>query len=484
MNVRAAFVIAAAGALVALSSIAVGQVTSPPSKPTDVRGTVEFAQEPFTLDSVGLTMYLPLGSTAESGSMPGKATVCIKSGDIWLANIQTPRTSNPDLNPSKVLEELVRQVLKQTGEVFERGRPDRPIGFRGKMLVPAETRILHDRAAEAAYIHIPGEGSNVAMIKGFYVFQLSATQFVTFELITTEPSLTVAQREFEAMVANAVFQDPAKADADRATAIQTGLKIMERVPEATLREIVDANSERWERLYRPDPTGRKSDDEEIGYRRVKMSLGRRGDLEPNRKKAGAGDRQQGFVVNLDARFIDRTGKEPRMIDSVAVYFLSFDRESEAWSVRNAIRAGASVEVTSEIGAREGTSMSVEVIPAKGTGRTIRPIIQGEGYLSRVESLMLPQMMLRAGITAEAGFYTYQSESGTIRLRRDHLEQPIDRPGMWRLSTKLTDSLVPQVSVYNAKFDLVRSDLPRGVVSEPITYDELVSLWQRKGLPIN
>ncbi len=488
MNVRAAFLVAAAGALVALSTTAsLGQATTPPPETkTEVRGTVEFAQDPFRLDSVGLTMFLPLGCTAESSSMPGKSTVCVKSGDVWIANIQTPRMNNDTLTAATVLEGLADQVLKKTGEVFERGRPDRPVGYRGKTIGKAETRIINNRRAEVAYLHLPGEGANVAMIRGFYVFQITTTQFVTFELITPEPSLAVAQREFEAMVATSVFEDPAKADADRATAIQTGIKVMERVPEATLREIVAANPENWERLFRPAPTGARSDDEEVGYRRVRTSIGRRGDLDPSRKKVGAGDRQQGYVVALDARFLDRTAKDLRIIDSQALYFMSFDRESESWNVSNAIRSGTSVDVFREIGGRHGPAMTVEVIPPKGAGRTVRPVIQGEGagYISRVESMLLPQIMLRAGITADAGFHAYQSESETIRLRRDTLEQPIDRPGMWRVTTKLSDSVVPTVSVYNAKFDLIRTDLPRGVVAEPITLDDLKDLWQGKGLPMN
>ncbi|GJQ28442.1 MAG: hypothetical protein HBSAPP03_03260 [Phycisphaerae bacterium] len=474
-----------ASASLALTAFSFAQVPStPPSLPPDAQGTVEFEQEPFRLDAVGLTLFLPLGSTAEAGTMPGKTTVRVKPADnAWIANIQNPRTSNQDLTASKVLEDMVTQLLKQSGEVYERGRPDRPLGYRGVVLLPSETRVIDGRPAQRAYVKLPAEGSSAAIVRGYYVFQLSPAQFVTFELITTEPALTNARRDFEAMVSSARFEDPAKANADRSTAIQTGQKILQRISETTMREIVEAAPERWERLFRPSPTGAKKDDEEIGYRRVRASIGRRGDLDPTRKNPGPGDRQPGYVVRLDARYLDKSGGVARTIDSQAIYFLTFDRESEAWNVRNAIRAGTTTDVVSEIGARQGASMTVEITPAKGAGRTVRPLIQGDGYISRVESMLLPQIMMRAGITAEAGFYAYQSESETIRLRRDILEQPIDRPGMWRLITRFSETQPPQTSVYNAAFDLIRSELPRGVVAEPITLEELGALWRAKGLPM-
>jgi hypothetical protein len=469
----------------ALPPVSIAQPVEHP-KPPPVRGAVEFDESPFQLDSVGLTMLLPLGARAEgSSSLNGKAAIRIQSADnTWFANLQTPRTSNLTLTSAQVLDDLVTQVLKQSGEIYEAGKPGNLLGYRGRVHVPRETVIINGRTAERAYVWLPGESNNPAFIRGYFVFQLSPSQYVTFELITTEPAFLTARREFEAMVTTASFEDPVKANADRAAAIRTGLKVFERVDETFLRQIIESQPERWERLFRPSPTGSRADDTEIGYRRIRTSIGRRADIDPSRKGTGPGDRQPGFVVAIDARYLDRQGDKTRIVDSQGIFYLSFDRTSEAWNVRNAIRDGKQTSVVSEIGARQDQTMSVEIIPLSGSGRSIRPILQGEGYISRVEALLLPQILIRAGITAEAGFYTYFSEKESVRLRRDLLEQPPERPGMWRITTRMPEALTPQVSIYNAKGELVHAELPRGVVAEPITLPELVSLWRSKNLPMD
>lgn len=458
------------------------------NQPSGVSGTIEFEEESFRLDSIGMEMFLPLGATAESGGVGGRVTATIKHpGGTWLVNITTPRTANPDVTTAHAMDEVVTQVLKSTGEIYDRTRPGEVIGYRGRVIVPRTSLTINGQPAERAYVLLPPEGNQPGVVRGYTIFRLTPQQFVTFELITTEPALTTARRESEGMIGTATFVDPAKVSTARAAAIQTGLKVFERVTPETLREIVEAMPERWERLYRPSPTGARADDEEVGYRRVRAGVGRRGDLDPNKKTIGPGDREPGYVIRMDARWLDRSregGSKPRVVDSQSIFFLSLDRTREAWSVRNAIREGTGVGVASELGVRDGRAMSVELNAPGQTARTIRPVIQGEGYVSRLESLLLPQILIRAGITADMGFYVYQSDRETIRLRRDVLEEAPDRPGLWRLTTRLNDQTRPQISLYNAQGALVRAELPRGIIAEPISLDALVSLWRSKNLPMD
>ncbi|MDX2132419.1 MAG: hypothetical protein SFY69_10240 [Planctomycetota bacterium] len=483
--------LACACTLLALGGPALAQravPNTPPTAPAGVTGTVEFDDEAFRLDSVGLEMLLPMGSKAESGSVGGRVTATIKPEDgTWLVNITTPRTANPEVTAAHAMDEVVTQILKTSGEVYDRTKPGQVVGYRGTIIVPRSTVEINGMPAERAYVLMPPEGGSPAVVRGYTIFRLTPQQFVTFELITTEPVLAGARRESEGMIGTATFEDPAKVGNARAAAIKTGLKVFERTTPDVLREIVEAMPERWERLYRPSPTGAKADEEEVGYRRVRCALGRRGELDPTKKHTGAGDREQGFVVRMDARWLDRpneAGAKPRIVDSQSIFFLSLDREREGWSVRNVVRDGDRVIQASELGVRDGGTMQVEVETPGQPPRTVRPVIQGEGYVSRLESLLLPQILVRAGITADMAFYVYQSDRETIRLRRDLLEQPADRPGLWRLTTRLHDQSRPQVSEYNERGALVRAELPRGTVAEPISLDELVSLWRRKGLPMD
>ena len=107
----------------------------------------------------------------------------------------------------------------------------------------------------------------------------------------------------------------------------------------------------------------------------------------------------------------------------------------------------------------------------------------DGYISRVEATILPYLLLKAAIPTDYGFYTYQSDEWTVCYRRDTLEQPADRPGLWKLTTKLSDKKPPMVSYYNGKGDLMYSEMPDGVVWEPTTLEKITELWKSKNLPM-
>ncbi len=156
---------------------------------------------------------------------------------------------------------------------------------------------------------------------------------------------------------------------------------------------------------------------------------------------------------------------------------------EAWTVKNAFRKDGKTDVLSEIGARTGKSMVVNI---EGTGRpqrTITPVFQGDGYISAVEAWMLPQLLLKAGVTTDFAFYTYRSEVGGITMRRDTLAQPADKPGLWVLTSRLSDDKRPQISYFNGKGELIRTEMVDGSIWEPITKDALVQLWTTKNLPM-
>ena len=147
------------------------------------------------------------------------------------------------------------------------------------------------------------------------------------------------------------------------------------------------------------------------------------------------------------------------------------------------QAAYDTAVATEIGARNGMSMVVRI---EGNGvpqKTIQPVFQSDGYISRVEAWILPQLLIRAGVTTDFGFYSYQSDSSGVTLRRDVLEQPSDKPNLWKLTTKLTEDKPSQTSYYNAKGELIRTEMSDGSVWVPTTYDELYKLWQSKHMPL-
>ena len=460
-----------------------------PAAPTKLTaGAIEFAPEPFTLDAVGLSMRLPLGATAQSSSMGTRASVTISPTDLsWLVNVQTPQTTNPAVTAAETANSIALQVMKAAGEVTEATRTDskspaQTLAVTGKVLEACHDVTINGQTASRLYISVPGADS-VSTVRGYTVFKPSATQFVTLELLCSEALLPKARLAYEAMVATADFRDPSAINSERAAAIEAGLKVFEKLDEKTLRAIVAAEPEHWERVYYPATSGSPNDALEAGYRRIRLSLGSRESVGGDAKGG-----EDGVVVHLDARYLPdvrpdiHKQESKRVIDSQSVYFMSFDRKEEVWSVRNAIREGQNIATSTEVGARTGRSMNVQVDVTGRPQQKIKPLLQGDGYVSRVESLLMPQILIRAGVQTSFGFYAYRSDPGGIQLRHDTMEQPSDRAGLYRLTTRFADEAdKTTTSLYNEKGVMIRSDLPNGLVYEPISFEQLFSLWKAKHL---
>lgn len=440
--------------------------------------TVPMADDPFALDAVGLTVRFPMGARAETTSFGGQTSVQVVPTDsTWLIRIQTPRVSNQTMTALEVATEAMNQLLSSVSVEDQKGGA---LGTFGQVLKEPHEVNLSQKAARF-YVWLPNSAKSSAVVRGYTVFKTGPDQFCAFDLTTAEPEFARVQGIYEATVATAAFANSTELSESRGKLVKAGLSLFKGLSDKEYREIVGDGEERWERLYRPSKTGAVNDDEEIAYRRIRSWVGKRGDLDPEKTKGTgtAADKRAGYLVQMDARGVDgRT-----VIDSKAVYFMAPDRSEEAWVVRNAIREprGETV-VSSEIGGRTGESVSITTSTSATPAQTSRPLIQGEGYISGFESVMLPRILTRAATAGDYGFYAYQSKAGMIRLRRDTVEQPGERPGVWKITTKLSEDQKPQVSYYGSDGKLIRTELPDGSVWEPIELARLTQIWRSKGLP--
>lgn len=442
--------------------------------------TVPMQDDPYTLESIGMSVSLPRDTQADTTSFGGQASVQVVPTDAtWLIRIQTPRVANKDMTAMEVATEAMKQLLgsvsvadQKTGGHFGT--------FAKALKEPYEVKLSQN--AVRFYAWLPNSAKSSAVVRGYTVFKIGPDQFCSFDLTTAEPEFARVQGIYEAVVATAAFSNSSELSESRGKLVKAGVSLFKSLNTDDLRQIVgDGGTERWERLYRPSKTGAVADDQEIAYRRVRTWFGKRGEMDPEKTK-GTGtsaDKKPGFLMQMDARGVD--GKT--IVDSKSVYFMSPDRSEEAWLVRNAMREPKRDPIVmSEIGGRSGTSVSVTTTSSVTPSQTLRPLIQGEGYISGLEAMLLPRILVRAATPGEYGFYAYQSKTGTIRLRSDHVDQPADRPGTWRITTKLGEDQKPQVSYYNSDGKLARTELPDGSVWEPIELDRLVQIWKSKGLP--
>lgn len=460
-------------------------------------GLVELADEPFHLDAVGLTMRLPVGTIAQSSNISGRSTIQLTppmgKGD-WSISIEVRRTSNKDTTIEQTADLAVASLQTAYGTVD----PDRTVVTEtfAQVLDRSKGLVVNGSKAERFYISLPvGTGSSRDKpenreVRGFTFFKPTASDFVIFELQCPLKSYKSARSIYETTLATASFQDASAVAMARGAAITAGSKLFNALTPADYIAAMGVEPGKNEgpevmyRLYRPAKTGADADAEEFGYRVVKFWRGKRGELDSEKTASSYSrtEQQEGLLARIRGRVLTPVG----IGDTEGIYFMSPDRSEEAWSVRTAVRDAKNrvIAVASETGARSGSSLTVVIDEQGKPSRSIQPVLQehGEGYISQVETYLLPQLLMLKQVAGEYGFYTYQSQSGSVSLRRDTLRQDPKAVGAWTLETIFREGGTPQKSVYTEDGRLVRSVLEDGRIWEPMDADELLRLWKKKGLP--
>jgi hypothetical protein len=484
--------------------------------------------ERHTFERLGVSIALPEDATAIEDAV-GNSTVgrVREIKDRWVMSIERKKSTNTNLKLSDVADAALKQLMDAFGQTIAKDgdlmtqptwklNPDTEV-VQGKRVSvatlllrePSEGRTLTVRnngkalPAERVYVFMPAMDSRRAAVRGVTFVQVGPGEFLTFDMVTdaTQPSaregdaasvatpslvtldmdsITSARAPYEMMVTSAELASDAANETQRAATIKATQAVLSALTTEQLREIVEATPERWERVYRPSPTGKSSEDEEVGYRRILVAYDQRRKM-PGITVRGVEGATPGFIVRIDARVLDGE----RIIDSSSAFFMMPDRSEESWSVRMTIRTGETSVTHTEVGARVGQDMKVTITSDDGSNeRVIRPQVAPEGYISRVESYLMPAILVRASMPTIYGSYAYQSQSERVQYRRDILEQPRGGSKAFTLRTRLSDDQpTDQVTLLDEKGNLVRGELSTGVLSEPSTGQEIRKLWQAKGLPL-
>lgn len=487
----------AAASMLALRGLAAQPPSSPPreSPGSGLRdpSPTELEESPFRLESVGLSLNLPLRSTTQTGQVGQNTAVqVIGPGATWLINIQTPRVTREQATPADAAKAMIAETLKQ--DTFTDPASKRQVTRIEQLGRPTVVRVAGSPTpAERFYLALPApEKGRPRLVRGYTIFKPLPDRFVVFELIATEDVFASARQAYETSIATATFSNNAELEAERELAVRTGIALLARQGPAEYERAMHPEW-RWYRLYRPAPGGAAADATELGYRGVRFWRGRRSDVGDG-VGGSRGDDPPGFLVQIKARVLEREANDPAprvVYDHLATVFLSEDRDEETWSVRTAIRpTGAAIpgaappkpRIATETGARRGRSMQVEMAVPGQMPRRIEPEVRGEGYLSQFEVFLLPRLLVLSQVEAEVGFYAYRSEAETIALRRDLISRDPAAAGVWTVSTRFRENDPPQVSRFRDDGSLLRTEQADGSVWEPTDPDELAKLWRSKQLP--
>lgn len=460
---------------------------------------VPLSETPFRINSVGLSMHLPVGAVAQtSGTGDQSSAQIIAQDSSYLIEIRTPRSKNEQQTTDAVAKEVLKQLLASVGVIDRKVEKDgtineKVVSTEGTIVEPIKAFLLptesplESRPGSRFYVRLPRGKGEAAVIRGYTVFQVSPGRFVTFDLATPEPNFAAAKTVYETVVATARFADPAALSASRGIAVQTGVEFLSKLSAADLEAACAAANDQWYRIYKPSTSGADGDAQEVAHQHITARRAQRGAMDPTRpeSKWTAADRDQGYLVRIDARLL----QDNKVIDSVGTYFMTLDRREEAWNLQMVIKDPAyrKPATWSEIGGRIGTSMTVKT-EGSGESAVAAPTVPDQGYINQVEAYLLPQLLIRGaqadatGHAGEFGFYSYLSQQNKVCLRRETLAQPQDRAGAWLLTTKLNEDQDPQVSIYNERGQLVKTTLPNGNIRIPITPQRLMDIWTSKSLP--
>ncbi|GAB4384573.1 MAG: hypothetical protein Kow0022_07490 [Phycisphaerales bacterium] len=471
--------------------------TTPTSTKDHKDWGVRLAPDPIYVESAGVTISVPVDAVIQQDVYETiTSTKILLANDLGIVVVQERRSRNLELETTEVADEILTQLLALAPKYGlppnpndpdiprdEEGRPLLQItGSRAQVFIRNKQYQVGGLPADHAYVAIPNEGSPGFTIRGSTLLKTSPGRFILFQLFCAGENFAKAREVYEVMLATVQLEDPADVASRRAASVDAGVKALAQLTESDYRQVFEANPERWERFSQSAPAAATGDEKELGYRRIRAKVGQRGELSPNkpREKWDSDDLQEGFIVMIDARLLDQGS----IIDTRSAYFLSLDRQEETWVVNMAVRKNGNVDRWQEIGARRGKDMSISIVPESLPATKIRPLIQGDGYISMVESFMLPQLLVHVGIPADFAFYSYQTSSGTIRLRTDSLDQPAGPGGQWVLTTHLNADAPPQTTILTADGKFVRTEMSEGRRWSIIEFDQLYRLWKSKGLPLN
>lgn len=432
---------------------------------------------PYEIPSLGLSVFLPKDSLVDlSRVQGGRTSVMVRPQGTempWVVQIHNSVSSDHGLTLKVAMDNIISQRQGQFTRRLANGRTESLVRVFGR----TEELTIGPYPAERVYVDVPSRQD--VPVTGYTLFQTGPGQFVIFQIDCLTSAFPALQTMYETMVATVQFRDPTELHADRAAAILAGKALLQQFNSSDLKAALDPEP-RFYRLYKPAGSGAASDAQEVGYQRIQARLGRAGDLDPGKPQSSwtAADRQPGYIVRIDARTLSLDA----VIDSVSIYFLSDDRNTELWSNTMEVRTDRASERWVETGIRRENRLTVKTVRSGAEPTQVDWSPTPDGYISRVEAYLLPRLVVQADTPGSFGFYSYESALGKMTLRRDSYER--SPTGAWTATLQQSENSPPMSSSLDAEGRLLRRQLPDGTVVEPTDAQRLRRIWKDKKLPLD
>lgn len=465
--------------------------------PTGPAPIVELADRPLDLKAFGMTMRLPVGSEVEIAGVALDTKASIKSSsdpkkNRWLLQIYASVTREPDLTTAKVLDNIFAQ--RRTGEAGINPATRKRIQIR--QFDRVDNLEINGQRASRGYLDTPELSKNIAT--GFTVFNPNPGLFIIAQFDCPSGNLEQDRPIIETALATVGFRDQTAENAARAQGLTEAKELLgsltpERLDAALLSAPILL------RVYRPAfPGSTDSEPIELGYQKISIRKGQRGEVNAGRARTSwsVSQREFGYLVDIDARglILAKDRSIDRVLDSKSISFLSTDLENELCSIINVIKRGSDSDTYVQTIIRNGDRMTVSTEgPSAGGQEPVRHEFSQmpTGYISAVELAMLPSLVVQAYSkdgtrrAAALNFYHFDSATSKLTTRRDEFEPDAGGgAGGWTWTSHPYNAEPNRtvISILDSKGMLMRREAD-GVVTEPIERDALRALWQNKKLPL-
>lgn len=458
-----------------LSTLTIAQTTA--SQPVEADLT-EMEIDPITIDSIGLTLNLPKGAQAETVRIGTSTSTGIAlPADLGTIIVKEQRTTNAELTSLEAAQSIRDQLLKAPGAELISEQPALRAGIW---------------TGHRIYVRVPGRTQSAPPIyRGITIFGHKPNTFLVYDYTVeaSEERFEIGRVMYETTVASMDLQEMSSETLKRAAGFQAMQSLLNQLTIDDYDAVLTGkNGEIWERLYTPAVSGDEMDATEHGYRRVRSWSGYKGELGTKARESwSSDDRKLGYLVQIDSMALDSGMR----IDSRAIFYMSLDGEEEFWTIKMTLKdenqpkgsRAAEPRGSSVTGARIGGKLSVTAVDGAAAPTTVSPFIPEEGYITQVQSYLIGSLIAHKQIQGDFASYAYNPISNSVTLRWDIAEQPPQAPGLLNITTKSSPDSPPSTTQFNAKGEIMRVRLSNKRLWEPITLDRLLSLWKRKGLPL-
>lgn len=458
-----------------VAAIPFSALAQTPPSPTSPPGG-GLAPAPLVNEALGLRMFPPDNSRVtptQSGDQIMVEVTEAVDPPTWAMTIQPVITALP--NPTAdALAEVLTTPLRQM---------DPP-----PLFLADDAITINGRRGRIIYYRDTGEDS-LGLTAGLLLLPTGEQRFMVFRIAIRQNQFERVRPLLDRSFATIELFSKEQIDARRQAQLDRAAKAIASLTEEKYRALI--GTRQWYRLYRPDPAGQPARDVEIGYVRIEVAEEPRGALTPERDAANytPSERVKGIMLRVNARVIIDA---PRGIyaDQQSLFWQTYDRSEELWSIRVTSREGQRSYTEGESGIREGHPYSKITVVTNQRETLSRSeftfIVPEEPFLSQLEVFMLGSLLPRDGsISGEMAFRYYEPSQRDQRVLPSRLDtwRPLDdRSGRWLLTSELLAGTPAVESTFSREGALMRREKPDGSLTLPAQVDEILRVWRAKGLP--